>query len=119
MLDIQLVAIQKLVVMLQKSGAQYKIILDDGTEYGELEVQVKKTGTRRPSLLPRGTLKAFYTPYVAPLEVGDVVGIPLGSMDAESTRSSLSSWIFTNWGAGGGSTMINKRTGELEVLRLK
>lgn len=119
MLDIQKKALFSLVAMLQKSNAQFKIILDDGTEYGDLQVQPAKSCKRRPSILPRGTLKNFYTPYVSELDVGDVVAIPLANMDGESVRSSLSSWIHTNWGASGGSTMLNKTNNSLEVLRLK
>jgi hypothetical protein len=119
MLDIQKKALFSLVAMLQKSGAQFKIILDDGTEYGELEVQVKKICTRKPSLLPRGTLTTFFTPYVSALEVGDVSAIPLSGLDGESLRSSLSSWIHAHWGASGGTTILNKTTNSLEVLRLK
>ncbi len=119
MLDIQKKALFSLVAMLQKSGAQFKIILDDGTEYGELEVQVKKAIKRRPSLLPHGTLTTHFTPYVTELEVGDVSAIPLSGIDGESLRSSLSSWIHANWGARGGTTMVNKTTNSVEVLRLK
>jgi hypothetical protein len=119
MLDIQKRALFSLVAMLQKSDAQFKIILDDGTEYGDLQVQPIKICTRKPSLLPRGTLTTFFTPYVTALEVGDVVAIPLTNMDGESVRSSLSSWIHAHWGASGGTTMLNKTTNSLEVLRLK
>lgn len=119
MLDIQKVAIQNLIVMLNKAGAQYKIILDDGTEYGELQVQAKKEMKRRSSLLPRGALKNHYTPYVCDMQVGEVTEIPTAGFDAESIRSSLSSWIHGNWGASAGSTMVNKSTGNIEVLRLK
>lgn len=119
MLDIQKKALQNLIVMLNKSGAQYKIILDDGTEYGELQVQVKKEMKRRPSLLPRGTLKKYYEPYISSLEVGDVAEIPVNGLDAESMRSSLSSWMHNRWGMTSASTMINKVTGNIEVLRLK
>ena len=119
MLDIQKIAIQNLVAMLDKANAQYKIILDDGTEFGELQVQAKKEMKRRSSLLPRGTLKNHYTPYVSGMQIGEVTEIPCTGFDAESMRSSLSSWIHQNWGSSAGSTMINRTTGNLEVLRLK
>ena len=119
MLDIQKVAIQNLITMLNKAGAQYKIILSDGTEFGELQVQAKKEMKRRSSLLPRGTLIKHYVPYVSNLQVGEVTEIPVSGFDAESVRSSLSSWIHQNWGGQAGSTMINRTTGNIEVLRLK
>jgi hypothetical protein len=122
MLDIQKIAIENLVAMLDKAGAQYKIILSDGTEFGALEVQTKKVIKRSPSLLPRGTLVNHYLPYIESLEVGDVACIPLPkSMDAESMRSSLSSWIHNKWGASSGTTMVTKRNKQIEVqvLRLK
>ena len=119
---IQKTAIENLVVMLEKSGAQYKIILSDGTEYGALEVQTKKVIKRSPSLLPRGTLVKHYLPYVNKLDVGDVacIAVPKDT-DVESMRSSLSSWIHTNWGASAGTTMVvkNNKQSEIQVLRLK
>jgi hypothetical protein len=119
MLDIQKKQVELLLTVLNKAGAQYKIILDDGTEYGELQVQAKKEMKRRSSLLPRGTLTNHYIPYVSSMQVGEVTSIPCTGFDAESLRSSLSSWIHHHWGASAGTTMINRRTGDLEVLRLK
>jgi len=122
MLDIQKIAIENLVAMLDKAGAQYKIILSDGTEFGALEVQTKKVIKRSPSLLPRGTLVNHYLPYVESLEVGDVACIPLPkNTDVESMRSSLSSWIHTKWGKHSGTTMVLKsnKKAEIQVLRLK
>jgi len=122
MLDIQKIAIENLVAMLDKAGAQYKIILSDGTEFGALEVQTKKVIKRSPSLLPRGTLINHYLPYVESLEVGDVACIPLPkNTDADSMRSSLSSWIHTTWGKQSATTMVLKsnKKSEIQVLRLK
>ena len=119
MLDIQKIAIQNLVAMLDKASAKYKIILSDGAEFGELEVQTKKVMKRRSPLLPRGSLSNHYVPYISSLEVGDVVSIPVDKFDAESVRSSVTSWIHSHWGAQAGSTMVNKQTKQLEVLRLK
>lgn len=119
MLDIQKKQLDILLNMLDKAGAQYKIILDDGTEYGALEVQTKKEMKRRSPLLPRGTLSNHYVPYVENLQAGEVVSIPLTGFDPEAIRSSLASWAHAHWGSKGATSMVNKQTNHLEVLRLK
>lgn len=119
MLDIQKKQIEIFLTVLNKAGAQYKIILDDGTEYGELEVQTKKEMKRRSPLLPRGTLSNHYVPYVANLQAGEVVSIPLTGFEVEPLRSSLASWTHAHWGIGAATTMLNRKTNHLEVLRLK
>lgn len=119
MLDIQKKQVEILLAVLDKAGAQYKIILDDGTEYGELAVQVKKEMKRRSSLLPRGTLTSHFIPYIENLQAGDVVAIPSNGLDMEAIRSSLASWAFQHWGEKAATTMLNRKTNQLEVLRLK
>lgn len=119
MLDIQKKQLDNLLNMLNKAGAQYKIILDDGTEYGALEVQVKKEMKRRSPLLPKGTLSNHYVPYVENLQAGEVVAIPSNGYDIEAIRSSLASWAHAHWGAQASTTMLNRKTNHLEVLRLK
>lgn len=119
MLDIQKKQLEILLTVLNKAGAQYKIILDDGTEYGELEVQTKKVMKRRSSLLPKGTLSNHYVPYVENLQAGEVISIPLDGFEVEPLRSSFSSWAHAHWGGSGATTMLNKKTNHLEVLRLK
>lgn len=119
MLDIQKKAIEQFQEVLVKAGAKYKIILEDGTQYGDLEVAEKKVIKRRSSLLPMGTISNYFKPFVEQIEVGDVVSIPFNSFDAETLRGSLASWAVTNWGKGTTTTMVNHKTNQIEVLRLK
>lgn len=119
MLDIQKKAIEQFEQVLVKAGAKYKIILDDGTQYGDLEVAEKKVIKRRSSLLPMGTISNYFKPYVQNLSVGEVVAVPISTFDPETLRGSLASWAVTNWGKGTTTTMVNHKTNQIEVLRLK
>ena len=119
MLDIQKKAIEQFELVLIKAGAKYKIILEDGTQYGDLEVVEKKVIKRRSSLLPFGTLSNYFKPYVANLDVGDVVSIPIDKFDPETLRGSVASWAVTNLGKGSVTTMVNHKLNQVDVLRLK
>jgi len=119
MLDIQKKAIEQFQEVLIKAGAKYKIILEDGTQYGDLEVVEKKVIKRRSSLLPFGTISNYFKPYVEELTVGDVVSIPFDKFDPETLRGSVASWAVYKWGKGATTTMLNHESNQVEVLRLK
>lgn len=119
MLDIQKKAIEQFEQVLIKAGAKYKIILEDGTQYGELDVVEKKVIKRRSNLLPHGTLSNYFKPFVEQIEVGDVVSIPFNSFDPETLRGSVASWAVINLGKGSVTTMLNHKLNQVDVLRLK
>jgi hypothetical protein len=59
---------------LRAMKASFKIILPDGTEFGDLEVVVKKKSKRQPRdpLVPRGAYAAVYKPILLSMQPGDV-----------------------------------------------
>jgi hypothetical protein len=105
--------IERLVNQLANLGCEFKVITEDGTEYGELNAVSKKHKT--------DVLKHVdYKTVLANMKAGDVEvlvcpeGIPL-----ESLRSSISGHGASNYGAGTFTTMCNKDNNTVEVLRLE
>lgn len=117
MLDIQKAAIAKLVAALNGVQAQYKIILPDGTEYGELEVEpVKKKG--HGYLYKRGETAVHYKPFLENIPVGGVAVIPYDRFDPATLAANCYSYAWTLWGKGNSMGSRNDKTGMVEVMRL-
>lgn len=108
-------AIDRAVLLLLAAKAKFKIIAEDGTEYGELEAALPK---RRKFANPRGTLKDHFYPFIADMTPGDVRTIPAKEFGAERIRSSLAGWIATNWGNGAAITSVDRKANTVEVLRV-
>jgi hypothetical protein len=118
MLDIQLKNITAWATLLEKWGAQYKIILPDGQEFGALEVAPPPKARKRVAgPYPYGTLQAYFKPMLAPLGAGDVVTIPCGEFEPDRLRSAISAWGAVHWGKGNCNTYANKETHAIEVMR--
>lgn len=105
--------IERLVNQLANLGCEFKIITEDGTEYGELTATSKKHKT--------AVLKHVdYKTVLANMDVGSVevlvcpVDVPL-----ESLRSSISGHAAAQYGAGTFATMCNKDNNTVEVLRME
>ena len=109
MLDIQKTTIQKLVNVLVAVKADFKIMLPDGTEYGELVTQTKrkaKDDRHRGYIYKRGETKAYYEPLVRDLGVGDAVLVPFDRFDPVILTGNVGSYAGDVWGAGNYS--VNK-----------
>lgn len=111
-MDIKNTAITRAIAMLTAAGAQFKVITEDGTEYGTLEVKPqvkrKKSGVN---------FKEIYYPVLSPMQVGDTAtliaeeGIP-----PEGLRSAMCGWASMMWGNG---SYISERKNEvIEILRV-
>ena len=116
---IQKQAAEKAIALLNASGAQYKVIFSDGTEYGELEaVQKKRT---RNVTIPYGTLQPLYKPYIDEMQVGSVIQLSIAEAEAlggtaTSLRSAASAYASKLWGNG---TYISTITDKhVEILRI-
>ena len=118
MTDVENKLMNRIVVMLQASGAQYKIIDKDGNEFGALEVQPKKKKIFKHKEEGRqiGDLCKYFVPFVSNMQVGDVVVIPPSTFNVETLRGSLCSWAFKTWGKGNSVTHI--ANGQIEIMRL-
>lgn len=116
MSNVKKAALKKAIALLNALQAQYKIILPDGEEHGELVIaQTKKQILNRR---PHGALSNIYIPYLSKLKPGDVCEVPAGEFKAEDMRSSMAGWIVSNWGKGSAITAIDRKANAIEVLRV-
>lgn len=119
MLDIQKSAISKLVTVLESVDAQYKIILPDGTEMGELITINRKASTSK-NYVPYGlgVTRAYFMPFLDNLAVGGVVEVPFGGFHGATLSSNISAAAVHMWGKGNAMTHKNDATQVVEVMRL-
>lgn len=112
-MDVKAKAITQAVRLLQAAGAQFKVIADDGTEFGELEVAAQKIRSCR-----RGHFAA--TGYLQKLEAMEVGGVeilrPEQPEDLESLRGSVCGKASRLFGRGNYTTVVND--GAVEILRI-
>lgn len=118
MLDVQRVQFNKFINVLNGLGAQYKIILPSGEEFGSLEVVIKKQRKRGENRYPRMAVRNHFLPYVEKLAVGEAVEIPLGEFDLIALGSNISAWCCDHWGKGNSTYASCKDKPAIELLRL-
>lgn len=108
-------AVQRLVVTLGAHG-QFKIILNDGTEFGDLQVAVKHSIVRRKVNFG---LTDYIRPYLDNIKAGEVAVVPATPLfPTDALSSSTTALCSKRWGNGTYQSMTNKHTGNIEVLRL-
>jgi len=120
-LDIQKIAILRLINALNGAGADYKIILPDGTEYGTLEtkpVKKAKPKSSRASPYPRGELSGYIAPFLADLPVGGVTTIPYDKYPGTLLAARCYSAGFDSWGKGNCMGSRNDKEKVIEIMRL-
>lgn len=117
MLEIQVRKIEQLLTILDGVEAQYKIILADGTTYGDLMIQEEIK--RRPLVHPYGAITKYVEPYLLSMNVGDALEISSNGYGIERVRSVACSCASRRWGNGSITTYNNLDTDNVEVLRLK
>lgn len=110
--------IQNAVRMLEASGAQFKVISPDGTEYGVLKVESPRKKKMNPDR-EYGELRAYYDRFIdynAP--VGTVLQVPHNpKYKPEEIRGGLCAKLTTRWGKGTYTTAVAKN-GTVEIMRI-
>jgi hypothetical protein len=122
MLEVQKEGLKRALIILSGLGAQYKIILPDGTEYGDLVVAPKveeKKRKRKPSPYPIGALQNYFQPMLDALRPGDAVEVPAGKFDIESLRGSMTAWAGKTWGRKTFISRSDKTRNVVEFLRME
>lgn len=115
--DVKNVALKRAIQMLNAAGVMYKVIGDDGTHYGELEVRPPKM--RKGHSGPRTDLKTYYLPYVKDLQPADVAVIPTPEgIVGERIRSASQAWCIKQWGSGSTISSWKVGTNVVEILRV-
>jgi hypothetical protein len=106
--------IQQAIKLLDASGAKYKIIDQDGNEFGTLTASIPKK-TNKNYAHPPGTMFRYYHPLVKNMQVGDVVVIDSGEFTPKSLQGALTGWATAQWGKGSYKTCIIESN--IEILR--
>lgn len=113
---VERIALDRAITLLRSLKAQYKIILPDGTEYGELVVAPLKA--KRNSKHPRGEMSAYFQPLLENLQPGEVRTIPADKYGPVDLRATLSGWCTGRWGKGNAITSVDHKTNSVEVMRV-
>lgn len=106
--------IAQAIKLLDASGCKYKVIDQDGNEYGVLTVSVPKK-TSRTFKHPPGTMHRFYYPLIKDMQPGDVVAIKNFDFEPRELQGAVSAWASEHWGKGAYKTCINGP--DVEILR--
>lgn len=120
MKQIQLQTVDRAVAFLNAAGVEYKIILPDGTEYGDLEVMPKKR--TRIQRVAHGTMTGLYKEKISTAEIGDVIQVAIADIEAlgakpESLRSAATAYASMTWGNGTYTSIITDT--HVEILRIE
>jgi len=119
MLTIQQIAFDRAINTLTGLKAKYKIILPDGTEYGDLQVlPPAKLRTRAASLHPVGSLTKHFIPYLKDMPPGGAAKVPFAEFKPENLRGSMAAWCNKHWGTGASITTIDHTGKFVEIVRL-
>ena len=121
MKQIQLQTVERAVAFLNAAGVEYKVILPDGTEYGDLEVVVHKKRTRNQRVA-HGTMTGLYKDRIKNAEVGDVIQVSIADIEAlganpDSLRSAATAYASMTWGNGTYTSIITDT--HVEILRIE
>lgn len=119
-MEIHNILAQEVAHKLKLAGAQYKIILQDGTEFGDLKVVPVKLRTRTQTV-PTGTYKNVYQPLIDPMQVGDVIELDYKkhSVEPQPLAGAAQSYMCQKFGNGSTKAHWNKKTERIEILRMK
>lgn len=122
MLEVQKEGLARALNVLNGLGAQFKIILPDGTEYGDLVAAPKKEEKKRkrnPSPYPIGALQSYFQPILEALKPGAAVEVPADKFDIESLRGSMTAWAGKTWGRKTFISRTDKTKNVVEFLRME
>lgn len=119
--DLRIVAVHRAINWLNSSGVKYKIVMPDGTEYGELQLAppAPPDGPKRARRYPLGAARSYYAPLIKDMKPGDIVRVPVGVFDLESLQSGICAYASANWG---NQTAITRRAPEhnaVEIMRVE
>jgi hypothetical protein len=111
-LDVKAMALQRSLQILNSLGARYKVITDDGAEYGDLKVNYS---TRKPSRYPLGSIRNYYGPIIKDMQVGDVKEVGVAQFDLDTLQSGIGSFAGRLWGNG---SIVTQRDFEKKCIQV-
>lgn len=108
-------AVQRMIATIGVHG-KFKIVLNDGTEYGDLPVAIDKPVKRHR--VNKGIVD-YDRPFLLNTKAGEVAVIPstpqFPSTAVSATATAKASQM---WGNGSYQSMTNRANGNIELLRL-
>lgn len=108
-------AVQRMIATIGTYG-KFKIILNDGTEYGDLSVAIDKPVKRHKV---NNGITDYVRPFLLDTKAGEVAVIPptqqFSSASVSATATAKASQM---WGNGSYQSMTNRANGNIELLRL-
>ena len=118
MKEIQVKTLHNAIRLLSVLPVKYKVVTEDGEEFGELEVVKQPKRALRNPHKKWGDIAEYAKTFIGSMEVGEVVFLPCADFEPESLRSSACSWMSKTWGNGSYTTLLSKDHSTVEVLRL-
>lgn len=111
---------KKALAALDAAGAQYRIIMPDGTHFGTLPYAQPQPERKRRNLRhPYGALKAHYLPYLKDIQPGQCIDVPCGPFLPGPLMSGISAHFCHTLGNGKVTVAGNKERKCIEVLRVE
>lgn len=117
MSNIKTLAVERLVKQLENMGCQFKIITEDGDEFGTLVVASDKPKTTR--VYNRYVKETNYIELLKDIKVGESVFVAAGTAPLDGVQSVCSSYMVMNFGKGTYMTVQHADRNGVEVLRLE
>lgn len=116
--DIKTLATQRAIATLKALGAKMKVIMPDGSEFGDLKVVIEEPRMKRGERYGHGTIKAHVETFIGDMAVSDVREVPVDRFDLYTIQRGISSYCASTWGNGSAITMQPPANGTVEVLRV-
>lgn len=112
--DIQRKELARCIKFIEAIGCKFKIITDEGEEFGTLEVRT--TASRAPRKHPYGAIANWFRPRLdLTIGIGEVCVVDCGEFEPDVIRSGVCSELTAKWGKDTYTTAIVDNT--VEVLR--
>lgn len=116
MSNIKTLAIERIVKQLENLGCQFKVITEDGDEFGALQVADKPKSTR---IFNRYVNETNYQELLKNIGVGEAVFVPAGTAPLSGVQSVCASFMVQQFGKGTYMTVQHAERNGVEVLRLE
>lgn len=119
-MDTNSIIFQKALAVIKASGAQYRIVMPSGEQFGDLPIAAPEPERKRRKLRhPYGVLKAHYLPYVKDIQPGQCIDVPCGPFLPGPLMSGISAHFCHTLGNGKVMVAGNKDKKCVEVLRVE
>lgn len=115
-MSIKTIAIERITRQLENLGCQFKVITEDGVEFGTLQVADKPKQTR---VFNRYIKETNYKDLLKDIKVGESVFVPAGTAPLDGVQSVCASFMVQTFGKGTYMTVQHHERNGVEVLRLE